>query len=189
MASAITIRAVLVPMSIAAWRVVLLALLRITELHSLSGNVMYNREVRGSILLIGKRRTFIHATRHEIPALWDEVLPLLREAHSDDHFETYGVCLESQTEGAFDYLVCRPNVEGMVYDSRELEEINVPAATYAVCTHRGHVKDLPAFIHHAWSEGVARAGWKVDASGIGMEYYPVDWSPETGPTQVLIPVA
>ncbi len=137
--------------------------------------------------VVGVRRTFTHATRGDIPTMWDEVLPELF-ALTDQACETFGICVESTTEGAFDYLVCIPASSINTKSAHGLEVLDVPSATYARFTHYGPVSELPTFIQWAWSSGVAAHGWEILHAGFGLEHYPTDWSPERGPTHILIPL-
>lgn len=138
--------------------------------------------------VVGVRRTFTHATRSDIPKMWGEVLPELFALTNNEPCETFGICVESHNEGAFDYLVCIPASRVDASRSHTLELLDMPSATYARFTHSGRVSELPPFIQWAWSAGVADLGWEIRHSGLGIEHYPADWSPEHGPTYILIPL-
>jgi len=140
-----------------------------------------------TIEVIGRRRRFTPETRPDISAFWDEVLPLLFALQEPGPMETYGICMNGDDLGGFDYLVCTTAKDLAGVENNGLECATIPGAKYAKYTHHGPVTELPSFIASLWSTIVPHIA-TIARTGMGIEYYGKDWNPTEGPTDIFIPV-
>ncbi|MHB9133993.1 MAG: GyrI-like domain-containing protein [Armatimonadota bacterium] len=117
-----------------------------------------------AMLVVGLKYTGKNEHR-EIPALWDDFLPRCREVqHIAEPNVCLGVCGDMQADGAFSYLAGVPvTVEADI--SEGMVAWHVPAAKYAVFTHRGpldgenSLASTNAYIYREWlpASGYQRA--------------------------------
>ena len=57
--------------------------------------------------------------------------------------------------------------------------LDIPAGTYAVFTHRGHISDLPKMVYTAWNKGLPDAGLEPTMAP-DFEVYDERFDPKTG---------
>ena len=128
------------------------------------------------MLLAGIRRT--HAIAHaaqSIPQQWGELRGLgLRDVRGQRAYGAY--CSSNSKE--FEYLtgVEVDSFEGLPAD---LGRIRVPAQTYAVFTHEGHVSETGATWQHIWQSWLPSSDYE-DAETPPFELYDQRFNPNTG---------
>ena len=120
-----------------------------------------------------------------IPALWQAFNARMGEIDGPRITEVYGVCLNADEAGRFRYVAAVPGAaapEGM-------ETHTIPAARYAVFTHRGHIGDFPKTVHTVWNKGLPDAGL-TPAQTPNFELYDKRFDPVSGrgEVEVWIPV-
>jgi AraC family transcriptional regulator len=88
----------------------------------------------------------------------------------------------------FDYL-CGVEVTSSVPRPDDCIELNVPARTYAVFEHAGHISTIEATFRAIWAGGLADAGARA-AEGPVLERYDARFDPRTGlgGFEILVPV-
>ena len=114
-------------------------------------------EDRPAFHVAGLARHYTFETNHSIPALWQEFAPHIGHIDSQIGDTSYGVCYGGDGQGNFDYMagveVSRP---GDV--ASPLTVIEVPAAHYAVFTHRGHISGIRKTVGAIWQEWLPNSG-------------------------------
>jgi AraC family transcriptional regulator len=119
---------------------------------------------RPAFHVVGVRGRFAPGKTEGIPVLWNRLIPRLAEIPDRARPDvSYGVCVGVEpAAGAaaeFDYTACvevtslRRVPDGMV-------GFTVPAGTYAVFTHRGHITGIGATTQRVWREWMPAAGLK-----------------------------
>ena len=91
-----------------------------------------------------------------IPPLWQELGRIFQENDIHPRDCTFGVCIESEDVGKFRYVAgLEPSDTFETPDA--FETVEVPAATYAVFTHRGHISDIGRSTYTLWNKGLPDA--------------------------------
>lgn len=130
------------------------------------------------MLIAGLKGAYTLESRGGIPAQWQRVAPHLGRVPGQVGAAAYGVCSNYRPGCGFDYLT---GVE--VQSATELPEsfthIQIPAARYAVFTHRGHVSSLDATFDAIWSKWLPHSGRRA-ADSPCFERYTEDFNPQTG---------
>lgn len=125
----------------------------------------------------------------EIPKLWERFVPRL-SALPPVGGRTWGVCFaEPGTDAAprtFFYMAAAEAADLSVIPV-DMVGKTIPAARYAVFTHRGGLAGFPETIRKVWSEWLPAAG--LTPSGApDLELYDERFHPETGEIDILVPV-
>lgn len=143
---------------------------------------------RPAIRLVGVKGLFTPATMPEIPALWAKFVPRMDEIEGQTSDVTYGVCEEAANgPGTFAYTAAvevdaiRDVPEGMV-------GFEVPAGTWAVFTHTGHISRISETFDAIAATWLAAAGLER-AANVDFEVYDDRWDPATGVGDVDIYVS
>jgi AraC family transcriptional regulator len=101
----------------------------------------------GHVLLIaGIALRYTCETNAGIPAQWQQFLPLIPAIAGQTGRAAFGVRLNGDDEGNFDYL-CGVEVEGFSRLSSGLNRLRIAPQKYAVFSHREHV----SMIRSTWS--------------------------------------
>jgi AraC family transcriptional regulator len=156
--------------------------------------VMEARIVRKpSFAVIGMGRRFMPTSTH-IPELWGRFVPRIHEVPHRRGLHTLGVCVDADPgtvdEVGFTY-VAGVEVERVDALPDGMLVITVPANTYAVLTHRGHISRLPDTVKHVWGRWLPASGYHhVPAPDFEL-YDPERWDPGTGDGDVdlYVPIA
>ena len=138
------------------------------------------------IRLVGFEARFTMATRGGIPALWDRFV--------QDHEplaggrETYGVCHDFGEDGSFAYLGGTPDIG---QPGREgLAVLEIPAGTYAVFDHAGHISGIGRTWDRAFSDWLPKHGHEVLPGAPQFELYVAGFDPaRPGGVAIWLPVA
>ncbi len=129
-----------------------------------------------ALRLIGLARRYNEQTSAQIPDQWAKFNELNVAPSAAE--PAYGVCYNTDVDGNMDYLcgVEVPSFEG-VPENRD--RLTVPAQTYAVFAHQGHVSEIRRVWQAIWNQGLVDA--KLTTSqGPEIEKYPPEFDPETG---------
>lgn len=120
-----------------------------------------------------------------IPALWQRFN--LRESEVEEVVSgaAYGVCSAADEAGNCTYLA---GVQALK-TTPGMDHIELPAQSYAVFTHNGHISDLPRTVYTIWNKALPDAGLKT-ADSPDFERYDRRFNPETGrgSVEIWIPV-
>jgi AraC family transcriptional regulator len=143
---------------------------------------------RPAIHLVGVRDLFTPATMPQIPALWGRFVPRMDEIEEQTCDVTYGVCEEAANgPGTFAYTAAvevgapRAAPAGMV-------AFTIPAGTWAVFTHRGHISKISETFDAISSTWLGAANLER-AANVDLEVYDDRWDPATGMGDVDIYVS
>ena len=100
-------------------------------------------------------------TSSKIPELWGRFVPRMGEVAHRRGGHTLGLCVDADTDSVaevgFTY-VAGVEVERLDSVPDEMIALTVPANTYAVMTHRGHVSRLPDMVKHVWGRWLRPRG-------------------------------
>jgi AraC family transcriptional regulator len=133
-------------------------------------------------------------TSAQIPELWGRFAPRIHEVPNRRGLHTLGVCIDTDPaaidEVGFTYVA---GVEVDIADGLPdgMTKWTIPANTYAVVTHRGHISRLPDTVKHVFGRWLPSSGHR-HVSAPDFEYYdPERWNPATGDGEVdlYIPIA
>jgi AraC family transcriptional regulator len=140
-------------------------------------------EARDTLLVAGLAERFNYEAISDIPDLWQRFVPLFDSVAGRIGYVTYGVVFNPDVE-SFEYLA---GVEVASLDaiSSDLRGLRIPAQTYAVFVHRGHISGLRATMSAIWSVRLPASAYEsVDAPVY--ERYDDAFNPKTGEGEVEI---
>lgn len=156
--------------------------------------VMEARIVRKqAFLVVGLAGRFTPASPR-IPELWGRFAPRMNEVPRRRGAHTLGLCIDVEAdtvaEVGFTY-VAGVEVERVDTVPEGMIAFTVPANTYAVLTHRGHLSRLPDMVKHVWGRWLPASRYRhVPAPDFEL-YDPERWDARTGEGEVdlYIPIA
>ncbi len=113
-----------------------------------------------ALRLAGLAKHYGFAEAAAIPAQWQLFVPWLSDipGRAGDGYTTYGVCY-NQSEDTFDYL-CGVEVVTGADLPREFSVLDIPAATYAIFPHTGHVSGIRNTWMAVWDTWLPQSGLK-----------------------------
>ncbi|MGE0625325.1 MAG: GyrI-like domain-containing protein [Pseudomonadales bacterium] len=137
--------------------------------------------------LIGRSKTYTFAGAAEIPGQWQAFAPHVGTIAGRIDTATYGV-IHAGTDEGYDYLsgvavaARTPAPDGMI-------RLDLPAQTYAVFRHPGHVSEIRRVCNTIWSEWLPESGYQA-VEAPWFERYPPPFDPQTGAGgfEIWIPV-
>ncbi|MCB1516969.1 MAG: GyrI-like domain-containing protein [Hyphomicrobiaceae bacterium] len=132
---------------------------------------------RPAFRVAGLKKRFTYDQRVGIPNLWEQFIPHLGEIDGQIGSATFGLCANFDDE-AFDYYAAA-EIDQASETGSELVTFEVPAQTYLVFTHKGHVSNIAASMSAAIGKGIPEAG-KSQANGPSFELYGDRFNPITG---------
>jgi AraC family transcriptional regulator len=139
--------------------------------------------------------TFVGISRHypfakvaEIPDQWQSFTPLIAQVTDNPSPATYGV-IYNGGDDSFDYLSC-VELPAKEDPPQNMVVLKVPAQTYLVFWHPGHVATLRESCHAIWSDWLP-ASDKSMVEAPWIERYGQEFDPETGAggVEIWIPVS
>ena len=144
-------------------------------------------ESGAALHVAGLRDRFTYETIRDVPALWQRFAPHVGHVPGRLGNETFGVIFDDDGDG-FSYLagVAVANLDAV---PPELAGLSIPAHTYAVFSHEGHVSALRRTLNAIWSSWLpASAFAPVDAPAF--ERYDERFDPLTGngTIEVWVPI-
>ncbi|MGJ4994110.1 GyrI-like domain-containing protein [Bradyrhizobium sp. HKCCYLS3077] len=113
-----------------------------------------------------------------IPALWRRFNAITHEVPARRGTVAYGVCCNGDDAGNFDYIA---GIEVADFSDlpRTFSRVRVPASTFAVFTHAGHISSIRRTVHTIWNRWLPQSGCTiVDAPNF--ERYDQRFDPLTG---------
>ncbi|MCB9994501.1 MAG: AraC family transcriptional regulator [Hyphomicrobiaceae bacterium] len=138
---------------------------------------------RPAFRIAGLKKRFTYDERTGIPNLWEKFIPHLGAIDDQTGGQTFGLCSDFD-ETAFDYFVAVEIAAG-TEPGGGLTVFDVPAQTYLVFTHKGHVSGISATMGAAVAKGVPNAG-RTQTNGPNFELYGDRFNPLTGLGEVEI---
>jgi AraC family transcriptional regulator len=143
---------------------------------------------------IGRAGRFTPATTSRIAELWEgfvrgpiDAVPHRRGRH------TLGLCLDADPatveQAGFTY-VAAVEVEHLDVVPPGMVALTVPASTYAVFTHHGHISRLPDTVKQVWGHALPASPF-VHVPTPDFELYDERWDPTTGEGDIdlYVPIA
>ncbi|MDX3976483.1 AraC family transcriptional regulator [Shinella sp.] len=121
-----------------------------------------------------------------IPALWQKFNGYFGHIAGQVDKTAYGLCtMLSDGKAGFRYLA---GVRVSTDDDlpTEFETVTLPAQTWAIFLHQGHVNGIPATVDAAFRTWLPASGRKVGSFPDVLEFYGEDFDPETGLGRVEI---
>ena len=132
----------------------------------------------GPLLVAGVGDRFSVDNGAGIPALWRRFHQLVADIPARRGTVAYGACCNGDDAGNFDYIA---GVE--VADFSDLPRsfgcVRVPAATFAVFTHAGHISSIRRTVHTIWNRWLPQSGCQVSAAP-NFERYDHRFDPRSG---------
>lgn len=131
-----------------------------------------------SMLIAGYGGSFSVENVAGIPALWQRFAPHIGHVPSQVGAVTYGVSLNCDDHGNFDYIA---GVEVGDFDGvpADFARTRVPEQHYAVFEHRGHVTAIKRTYEAIWRDWLPKSGRKP-AEGPTLERMDQRFDPATG---------
>lgn len=129
--------------------------------------------------LLGLRTTFFSVDSEknnigeELPALWDAFIPQITGIGSRVDGMAYGVVSAEEDSERLTYVA---GVESAGEARGDLIVEEVPAATYAVFTHRGRAADVNHTVSYIYATWLAQSGHQ-HTYGPDLELYGDEWHP------------
>lgn len=142
-----------------------------------------------ALIIAGLKERYDDTTSARMPAQWQAFQPYIGHIDNQQNNVAFGVLCNSDDEGNIEYIT-GVQVSRYPEPSRHLDVIRVPAQTYAVFRHEGHVSEIRKTWKSIFGKWVAETDRKlVDAPQL--ERYGENFNPRTGwgDIQIWIPVA
>jgi AraC family transcriptional regulator len=140
------------------------------------------------LLIVGLGERYDCETSAAIPAQWQRFQPYIGNIPGQIGRTAYGVKLNPDDEGNFDYL-CGVDVSDFSQAPSELNRVRIPAQRYVVFTHRDHISTIRRTVHTIWSQWLPESGHQV-ADAPDFERYDESFDPHTGTggLEIWIPI-
>ena len=148
-------------------------------------------EKGGPMRIAGLKVHYTADTMNQIPAQWERFGPMIGTVPGQIGGVAYGVCFLGAK--GIDYL-CGVEISANSKTSADLSVVEVPAQTYAVFEHPGHVSTLHETMEAIESKWLPASGCKPVPKAAGapdfFERYGEEFNPQTGlgGIEVWIPV-
>lgn len=121
-----------------------------------------------------------------IPALWQKFNDYFGHIPGQIGKTAFGVCTMLPGKPGFRYVAGVRVAKGHDDLPAEFETIAVPAQTWAIFQHHGHINGIAATVDAAFRTWLPASGRKVGAFPDVLEFYGEDFDPETGLGRVEI---
>ena len=123
-----------------------------------------------------------------IAAQWQRFMPRYGEIEDKAHPIPAGVSTNLDDEGNFDY-VCAVEVKRFGTTPKGLIQLTLPAQTYTVFRHDGHISEIGQTYHAIWNAWVPERGHRiVDAASIERHMETFDTRTGYGGVEIYVPV-
>jgi AraC family transcriptional regulator len=147
------------------------------------------REAGAALLIAGIIARYSNETIAGIPMQWQRFAPYIDTVPHRLNGLSYGVCRGFDDTGHFDY-VCGVAVSSLSDLPPELSGIRVPAQSYLVFAHRGHVSGIHATWQAIVGEWFPASDYKM-TDNPAFERYGADFDGRTGlgTAEIWVPIA
>ncbi|MGJ4964643.1 GyrI-like domain-containing protein [Bradyrhizobium sp. HKCCYLRH3061] len=130
------------------------------------------------LLVAGVAERFSHDNGAGIPALWQRFHLVEQDIPARVGDVAYGVCCNGDDAGNFDYIA-GVAVADFSNLPRSFAKVRIPAATFAVFAHPGHVSTIRRTVSTIWNHWLPQSGCTV-ADAPNFERYDQRFDPRTG---------
>lgn len=140
---------------------------------------------RAAFHVVGMAGSFTPATGSRIPELWTRTIPHLATVPHRRAEETFGLCLDADPNtnvGAFTYIA-GVEVERIDEVPADMIAVTVPAQTYAVYTHRGHISRFSDTVKLIWGSWLPASTYR-HVRGPDFELYDRRFDSDSGQGEV-----
>ena len=136
-------------------------------------------ETLDAFLITGLGTHFEPGTAAGIPALWQRFNDYFGHIPGQNGNTAFGLCSMVPGKPGFRYLagVRVPRSDDL---PAELETIHVPAQSWAMFQHEGHVNGIAGTVNAVFREWLPASGRTVASFPDVLEFYGEDFDPETG---------
>jgi AraC family transcriptional regulator len=131
-----------------------------------------------AMTLVGTTEHYRAGANAGIPSQWSRFGSFIGHITNEVPGVAYGVVYHVDGDNNFDYL-CGVEVSAVADLPTGCVELRVPASTYAVFVHAGHVSTIQATFSAIWERGLAEAGVKASDAPV-LERYDQRFDPRTG---------
>lgn len=131
-----------------------------------------------AMTLVGLSEHYQAGGNAGIPSQWNRFGPHIGHITNEVPGVSYGVVHHVDANNNFDYL-CGVEVSTVADLPGGCVELRVPASTYAVFVHTGHISTIQATFTAIWERGLAEAGVKAADAPV-IERYDHTFDPRTG---------
>lgn len=137
-------------------------------------------ENRPPMRLVGITRRHAMSNPSGIPGQWQEFNGFFGNIDGQLGRSAYGVVdTGAAPQDEFDYTCAAEITEG-AEPPRELISLRIPAQTYAIFTHKGHVTSIRSTIGAAYGDSLPRSGREASVDAGFIEHYGPAFDPRTG---------
>jgi AraC family transcriptional regulator len=145
--------------------------------------------VRAAMTLVGMSEHYEAGANAGIPSQWNRFGPFIGHITNEVAGVSYGVVYHVDATNSFDYL-CGIEVSSVSDVPSGCVELRVPASTYAVFVHTGHISTIQATFTAIWERGLAEAGVKATDAPV-LERYDDKFDAQTGlgGLEIWVPIA
>jgi len=142
-----------------------------------------------AMTLVGLSEHYRAGGNAGIPSQWSRFGPFIGHITNEVPGVSYGVVYHVDANNDFDYL-CGVEVSRVADVPSGCVELRVPATTYAVFVHTGHIATIQATFTAIWERGLAEAGLEATDAPV-FERYDEKFDPRTGlgGLEIWVPVA
>ena len=155
-----------------------------TNLESTSATLRPRFESHGPLLIAGLQAHYTFKTLDDIPKQWERFVPQIGSVRGRMGEAAYGLCIDTSagSEG-FDY-VTGVQVADLANLPAEWVGARIPAQTYAIFSHSGHVSTIRDTVHAIWEDWLPKSGREPAPTSRGepnlIEQYGRQFDPKTG---------
>ncbi|MGD0429695.1 MAG: AraC family transcriptional regulator [Acetobacteraceae bacterium] len=146
------------------------------------------RELGGQLLIAGLRARYSIETIAGIPMQWQRFGPYIGTISRRVDRMAYGVCCDFDETGHYDYL-CGVAVSSVTDLPPELSSVRIPAQSYLVFRHNGHISGIPMTWRTIMEQWLPASGHRI-ADTPNFERYSDDFDANTGlgHVEIWIPI-
>jgi AraC family transcriptional regulator len=130
------------------------------------------------MVIAGLSQRFSLQTKTQIAALWQRFVPYLGHIPGQLGSTSYGICLNYQPDGSFEYL-CGVQIAGSPPLPAELKTVEIPRANYAVFLHSGHISAIGVTWQAIFQQWLPVSGCTLEGEP-NFEVYADDFDPRSG---------
>lgn len=153
-------------------------------------NLSESRIVDGdAMVIVGLKKRYDDETSTQMPSQWQAFQQHIGNIDNQKGNVAFGVLCNSDDDGNIDYIT---GVEVSQYPeaTKELDGLRIPAQTYAVFPHEGHVAEIGRTWKAIFADWLPRAEYKpVDAPQVERYGEGFDTKTGIGDIEIWIPVA
>jgi len=142
----------------------------------------------GEMKFVGLSEHVPFSELQNIAAQWQRFMPHYGEIEDKAQPIPAGVSTNLDDEGNFDYI-CAAEVKRFGKVPKGLIQLTVPAQTYAVFAHTGHISEIGQTFHAIWNDWAPPDGRAIaDAASIERHMETFDTRTGYGGVEIYIPV-